>query len=89
MPAQFLGLFLGKILFFMGVEVLFHLAYDVFCLMEILNIKICGCFSHFIRMSTRRTKLPALEPVNIGKLGAGWAPEDQVHYKQVMRIVFL
>jgi hypothetical protein len=85
-PAQFFGLLRGKILLFMGVEVFFHLFYDMLRIAVILHVEIGRHFCHFVGMSAYRAELPFLEPVYIGKRPAPRAPEDKVHKQVVMRV---
>ncbi len=85
MPAQFLGLFRGKILFFIGVQVFFHLSYNMLGIMIILHLKICRDFSHFVGVAANRAQFPFLEPIYVGKRPAARTPEDMVHKYEVMR----
>ena len=84
-PAQFLGLFRGKILFFIGVQVFFHLSYNVLGIMIILHLKVCRDFSHLVGMTANRAQFPFLEPIHVRKRPASRTPEDMVHKYEVMR----
>ena len=57
----------SEIFFLIGMEVFFHLLYDMFSLVVIMNLKICGRFYHFMRMPALRAELPALEMVHVRK----------------------
>jgi hypothetical protein len=85
MPSQFFGFLRGEILFFMGVQVFFHLPYDMLGIMVILHFKVRRNFCHFISVAADRTEFPFLEPVNIGKSSAPRTTEDMVHNYVVMR----
>lgn len=78
-PAQIHGLFRSKILFFMGVQVLFHLLYDMFGIVIVLHFQICRNFCDFVRVTAGRAEFPLLEPVHVRKGPAPRTPEDMVH----------
>jgi hypothetical protein len=60
--------FFGSEIFsFIGMEVFFHLLYDMFSLVEIMNLKICGRFYHLMCMPALRAELPALEMIHVRK----------------------
>ncbi len=69
------------------MEVFFHLFYDVFCLYEILNLQVRRCLDHLMGMPADWAELPFLEPVNVSECPAGRAPDDEVHDKEVMRVI--
>jgi hypothetical protein len=89
MPSQFIGFFSGKILFFMGMQVFFHLFDDVLGIVVILHFKVRRNFCHFIGMAADRAEFPFLEPVNIGKRSAPRTTEDMIHNYVVMRASFI
>jgi len=70
----------------MGMEVFFHLFYDMLRIAVILHVEVGGYFCHFVGMSAYRAELPFLEPVYIGKRPAPRALEDEVHKQVVMRV---
>ena len=69
------------------MEVFFHLFYNLFCLYEILNFQISRHLDYLVGMPANRAELPFLEPVHVGECPAGWAPDDEVHDKEVMRVI--
>ena len=69
------------------MEVFFHLFYDVFCLYEILNLQVRRHLDHLMGMPADWAELPFLEPVNVSECPAGRAPDDEVHDKEVMRVI--
>ena len=69
------------------MEVFFHLFYDVFCLYEILNLQVRRHLDHLMGMPADWAELPFLEPVHVSECPAGRAPDDEVHDKEVMRVI--
>jgi len=84
MPAQFLGFFRGKILFFIGMQVFFHLPYNMFGVPVILHLKVCRYFCHFVGIAADRAELPFLKPVHVGKSPAPRTSEDMIHNHEVI-----
>jgi hypothetical protein len=84
MMSQLEGFFRGKVGFLCGMEMFFHLFYNMFRFSIVLNFKVCGGLADLMSVPADRTKLPALEPVNIGKCLASRAPDDEVHGNRVM-----
>jgi hypothetical protein len=89
MVAQVSSFFGSEILFLIGVEVLFHLFYDMFCLMKILHLQVRGGFYYLMCMAALVTEFPFLEMVHVRKGTAGRAPDNEVHGKDVMRVTLL
>ena len=71
------------------MEVFFHLFYNLFCLYEILNFQISRHLDHLVGMPTDWAELPFLEPIHVGECPAGRAPDDEVHDKEVMRVILI
>jgi len=69
--------------------VFFHLFYDMFCFKVILNFQIGRRFGHFMGVPADWTELPFLETIHVRKSPAGWAPDDEVHDKEVMRVILI
>jgi hypothetical protein len=86
MPAKFLGFFRGKVLFFMGVQVFFHLPNNMLGVVIIFDFKVCWYFGNLVRVTTGRTQFPFLEPIHIGECSAPGTPEDMVHRYEVFSL---
>ena len=84
MPAQFFGFFRGEILLFMGMEVFFHLPYDMLGIMVIRNLQICRHPGNLVGVAAGRAKFPFLVPVHVRKRFAPRTPEDVVHKHEVI-----
>ena len=87
--AQLGGLFRRKVRFFGGMEVLLHLFYNMFCLVEVLDIQVGVRPAHVVCMAALRTEFPALETIHVRELPAARAPDDEVHGNDVMRVILL
>jgi hypothetical protein len=89
MVAKLIGFLRGEILFLGCLEVLIHLLHNVFCLMVVLNIKICRSPGHLVRMTALRTEFPLLEAVHIRERAAGWTPDYEVHTIEVIGVIVI
>ena len=89
MPAQFLGLFRGKILLFTGMQVFFHLPYDVLGIVIIIHLKVCRDFSHLVGMAADRAQFPFLEPIHVRKSPAPRTAEYMVHKYEVISASYI
>lgn len=79
MLPEFLCLFGGEIFLFMGMQMLFHVFYDMFGILVIVHLKVRRNFCHLECMAAFRAELPFLEPVHIRECPASRAFDDQVH----------
>jgi len=84
---QFGSLFRGEIFFSGGMEVFFHLFYNMFRLAVIPDLEVCRRFYHLMCMPALRAELPALEAIHVRKRPAGRAPDNEVHGNEVMRAI--
>jgi len=84
MPAKLLDFFRGEILFFIGMQVFFHLSYDVLGIVIIIRLKVCRDFGYFVGMATGRAQFPFLEPIHVRKSPAPRTAEYMVHKYQVI-----
>ena len=87
--AQFRGFFRREIGFFRCVEVFFHLFYDMFCLKVMLNFQVGRRFDHLMGVPADWTELPFLETINVREGPARRTPDDEVHDKEVMRVILI
>jgi hypothetical protein len=71
------------------MQMFFHLLYDMLRLMEILDIQVRRGPGNLLGMTALRAELPLLEPVHIRERAAGGAPDDDVHDKEVMRVIVI
>jgi coenzyme F420-0:L-glutamate ligase/coenzyme F420-1:gamma-L-glutamate ligase len=76
---EFFGLFRREILLFVGMEMLFHLFYDMFRFVEILHVEVDRGLPDFVRMAAGRAQFPLLEPVDVSKRRASRAADNYVH----------
>ena len=67
MVPEVIGLLGCEIFFLVGMEVFFHLFYDMLSLMVILNLKICRRLYHFMRMPALGAEFPFLEMIHVRK----------------------
>jgi hypothetical protein len=85
-----LGRFLGsEILLLVRVQVFLHLLHNVFGLMIVLDIQVCRGFGNFLGVTALRAELPLLEAIHVGERAARGTPDDEVHDKQVMRVIVI
>jgi len=89
MVTEFLRLFWSKILLLVLLQVLLHLPHDMLRLVEVLNIQVSRCPGHLMGMAALRAELPPLEAVYVRKRAAGRAPDNNVHDKEVMRVIVI
>ena len=71
------------------MKVFFHLFYDMFCFKVLLNFQIGWRFDHLMGVPADRAKLPFLETIHVRESPAGRAPDDEVHDKEVMRVILI
>jgi hypothetical protein len=82
--------FLRREIFFLGsMQVFFHLLYDMFGLMKVLNIKIGWCPGYFLGVAAQRAEFPPLEPVHVRECPAGRAPDNKVHTNHVISAIVI
>jgi hypothetical protein len=67
MMAELGSFFRGEILFLCCMQVLLHLLYNVFGLVEIVYLKVRGGLYYFMRMSALGAEFPFLEMVHVRK----------------------
>jgi hypothetical protein len=89
MMAQFCSFFWREIGFLRGMEMFFHLFYNMFCLKVMLNLQVSRRFDYLVGMPAYRAELPFLETIHIRECFAGRAPDDKVHDKEVMRVILI
>jgi hypothetical protein len=89
MVAELVGFFRGKIFFLGCMQVLLHLLYNVFGLVEIVYLEVRGGLYYFMRMSALGAEFPFLEMVHVRKGTAGRAADDKVHGKDVMCFILI
>jgi len=89
MMAQFRGFFWREIGFLRCVEVFFHLFYDMLCLNVMLNFQVGRRFDHLMGVPADRAELPFLETIHVREGLAGRAPDNEVHDKEVMRVILI
>jgi len=89
MLAQFCRFFRREIAFLRCMEVFFHLFYDMLCLKVMLYFKVGRRSDHLMGMPADRAELPFLETIHIRESSAGGAPDDEVHDKEVMRVILI
>ena len=83
------GLLRREILLLRCVEVLFHLFYDMLCLVVILDLEIRRRLDDLMGMPAERTEFPALETIHVGEGPASRAADDEVHGNQVMCAILI
>ena len=71
------------------MEVFFHLFYDMLCLKVMLYFKVGRRFYHLMGVPADGAELPFLEPIHVREGPAGRAPDDEVHDKEVMRVILI
>ena len=71
------------------MEMFFHLFYDMFCLKIMLNFQVRRCFDYLVGMPADWAEFPFLETIHIRKGPAGRAPDNEVHDKEVMRVILI
>jgi len=69
--------------------VFFHLFYDMFCLKVMLNFQVGRRFDHLMGVPADWAELPFLETIYVREGPAGRAPDDEVHDKEVMRVILI
>jgi len=89
MMAEFRSFFRGEIGFLRCVKVFFHLFYDMFCFKVMLDFQIGRRFDHLMGVPADRAELPFLETIHVREGPAGRAPDDEVHDKEVMRVILI
>jgi len=89
MVTQFCGFFRREIGFLRCVEVFFHLFYDMLCLKVVLYFQVGRRFDHLVGVPAGRAELPFLETIHVREGPAGGAPDDEVHDKEVMRVILI
>jgi hypothetical protein len=89
MLAQFRRFFRGEIGFFRCMKVFFHLFYDMLCLKVMLYFKVGRRSDHLMGVPADRAELPFLETIHVREGPAGGAPDDEVHDKEVMRVILI
>src|SRR5665647_1713926 len=67
----------------------FHLFYNMFCLKVVLNLKVSRRFHYLLGMPADWTELPFLEAIYVRESPAGRAPYNEVHDKEVMRVILI
>jgi hypothetical protein len=81
--------FWREIFLFIGLEVLFHLPYNMFRFVVIMDFQVRRCFFYFMRMPALMTEFPFLEIIHVRKCTTGGAPDDEVHGNEVMCAILL
>ena len=71
------------------MKVFFHLFYDMFCLKVMLNFQVGRRFDHLVGVPADWAELPFLETIYVREGPAGRAPDDEVHDKEVMRVILI
>jgi len=71
------------------MQVLLHLFYNMFGLMEIVYLEVRRSLYYFMRMSALGAEFPFLEMVHVRKGTAGRAADDEVHGNDVMCFILL
>jgi hypothetical protein len=89
MVAEFCSFFRREIGLLCRVEMFFHLFYDMFRLQVMLNLKVRGGFDYLMGMPADRAELPFLEPVHVRERPARWTPDNEVHDKEVIRVILI
>ena len=71
------------------MQVLLHLFYNMFGLMEIVYLEVRRSLYYFMRMSALGAEFPFLKMVHVRKGTAGRAADDEVHGNDVMCFILL
>ena len=87
--AKLVSFFRREIFFLISMKVFFHLPDNMFSLMEIMDLKVRGCFYYFMRMPALMTEFPFLEIIHVRKGTTGRAPNNQVHGNEVMCAILI
>ena len=89
MLAQLRRFFRREIAFLRCMEVFFHLFYDMLRLKVMLYFQVGRRSDNLVGMPADRAELPFLETIHIRESSAGGAPDDEVHDKEVMRVILI
>ena len=89
MMAQFRSFFGAEIGFLRCMKMFFHLFYDMFCFKIMFNFQVSRRFDNLVGVSADRAELPFLETIHVRKSPAGRAPYNEVHDKEVMRVILI
>ena len=71
------------------MKVFFHLFYDMLRLKVMLYFQVGRRSDNLVGMPADRAELPFLEPIHVREGPAGRAPDDEVHDKEVMRVILI
>jgi hypothetical protein len=71
------------------MEVFFHLFYYMLRLKVMFYFKVGRRFNHLMGVPADRAELPFLETIHIRESSAGGTPDDEVHDKEVMRVILI
>jgi hypothetical protein len=61
----------------------------MFCLKVMLNFQVGRRFDHLMGVPADWAELPFLETIHVRESPAGRAPDDEVHGKEVMRVILI
>ena len=86
---QFRSFFRREIGFLRCVKVFFHLFYDMFSFKVMLNFQVGRRFGHLMGVPADGAELPFLETIHVREGPAGRAPDNEVHDKEVMRVILI
>jgi hypothetical protein len=89
MMAQFRSFFGTEIGFLRCMKMFFHLFYDMFCFKIMFNFQVSRRFDNLVCVSADRAELPFLETIHVRESPAGRAPDNEVHDKEVMRVILI
>ncbi len=67
----------------------FHLFYDMFGFKIMFNFQVSRRFYNLVGVSADRAELPFLETIHVRESPAGRAPDNEVHDKEVMRVILI
>jgi hypothetical protein len=71
------------------MEMFFHLFYNMFRLKVMLNLQVSRRFDYLVGMPAYRAELPFLETIYVRESPARRAPDNEVHDKEVMRVILI
>jgi len=87
--AQLRSFFGREIGFLRCMKMLFHLFYDMFCFKILFNFQVGRRFDNLVGVPADRAELPFLETIYVREGPAGRAPDNEVHDKEVMRVILI
>jgi hypothetical protein len=89
MFAQFRRFFRREIAFLCRMEVFFHLFYNMLRLKIMLYFQVGRRSDYLMGVPADRAEFPFLKTIHIRESSAGGAPDDEVHDKEVMRVILI